>query len=410
MLMAAVVAVALAVPIKVEVRQIGDAWSLLRDGKPFVVKGVGGSYRPDLAKASGANSLRTWGADDLGRVLDLAQSHGLTVAAGVWLGHKEYFDYADAAKVKSQREDVRRVIEAHRNHPALLLWGLGNEMERGNDTPELWKAVDDLAKMAKELDPNHPTMTVVSEISPEKIRNILRYAPNVDILGVNSYGGLTSLPNRLRSFGWTKPWIVSEFGPLGPWEMPKTAWGAAIEQTSSEKADFYLQNYRAAIEPSVESCLGSYVFLWGEKQETTPTWFGMFLQSGEALESVDVMTLAWSGRLPEKRAPRLRAFELTPASREAAPGEKVAAKVSASDPNRDPLSYRWVLKREVTDTRFAGEGEKRPEVVREVSTGGAPGYEFDAPAEPGPYRLYVYVTDGTGRAATANAPFLVRKG
>ncbi|MCW5940893.1 MAG: hypothetical protein KIS66_01590 [Fimbriimonadaceae bacterium] len=409
MLLAATVAVALAAPIKVELRRAGDLWTLLRDGKPYLVKGVGGTFRPDLARTCGANSLRTWGADNLGRDLDLAEKHGLTVAAGVWLGHKEYFDYSDAAKVKAQQEGVRRVIEAHRNHPALLVWGLGNEMERDNDTPELWKAVDDMAAMAKSLDPNHPTMTVVSEVSAEKIRNIQRYAPNIDILGINSYGGLASLPNRLRAFGWTKPWIVTEFGPLGPWEMPKTPWGAAIEQTSSEKADFYLQNYRSAIEPSLGSCLGSYAFLWGEKQETTPTWFGMFLQSGEALETVDAMALVWSGRMPEQRAPRLRSFDVAPAGRELAPGETFAARAFASDPNGDPLQYRWVLKREVTDTRFAGEGEKRPEVVREFSSAAVPSYEFPAPAEPGAYRIYVYVTDGTGRAATANAPFLVRK-
>jgi hypothetical protein len=33
---------------------------------------------------------------------------------------------------------------------------------------------------------------------------------------------------------------------------------------------------------------------------------------------------------------------------------------------------------------------------------------FRAPTVPGPYRLFLYVTDTRGKAAAANFPFLVR--
>ncbi|MBW7929493.1 MAG: hypothetical protein H3C58_15675 [Fimbriimonadaceae bacterium] len=390
---------------KVTIERVGEGWTLMRAGAPYRVKGVGGTFRAEYAARSGANSFRTWGAERLGLDLDLASRQGMTVCAGIWLLHKSGLDYSNADQVKAQLDRTRQVVEAHRNHPALLIWSLGNEMEHDNDTPDLWRAVNELAKMTKSLDPNHPTMTVVAEVNAQKIGHIKRYAPDIDILGVNSYGGAPSLPKRLKELGWDKPYIVTEFGPLGPWERPKTPWGAAVEQTSTEKAQFF-QNSLApnAADPA---CLGTYAFLWGEKQETTPTWFGMFLDSGEGLESVDVMTSFWTGK-PVARAPRVERFHFDGSQKEVKPGAKLRAEATVVDPNGDALSFKWVLRPEVTDTRFAGEGEQRPMAVGQWDTGNRAVLEFETPAKPGPYRLYLYATDGTGHAATANAPFLVQ--
>ena len=57
-------------------------------------------------------------------------------------------------------------------------------------------------------------------------------------------------------------------------------------------------------------CLGSYVFLWGQKQERTPTWYGIFTESGEATESVDVMQYLWTGEWPDNRSPQIVSFLL----------------------------------------------------------------------------------------------------
>ena len=70
--------------------------------------------------------------------------------------------------------------------------------------------------------------------------------------------------------------MVTEWGPLGFWEVGKTDWGAPIEQNSTEKARHYLGGYQNFILPALpRQALGSYVFLWGQKQERTPTWFSM---------------------------------------------------------------------------------------------------------------------------------------
>jgi hypothetical protein len=54
-------------------------------------------------------------------------------------------------------------------------------MEGDGNDPRVWQAVNDVAKMIKAIDPNHPTMTVIAEIGGNKIANFKRYCPDVDI-------------------------------------------------------------------------------------------------------------------------------------------------------------------------------------------------------------------------------------
>jgi hypothetical protein len=67
-------------------------------------------------------------------------------------------------------------------------------------------------------------------------------------------------------------------------EVPLTQWGAPIENNSTVKAGFYKERYQNSILPLKGQCLGSFVFLWGQKQERTPTWYGTFLEDGQATE------------------------------------------------------------------------------------------------------------------------------
>jgi hypothetical protein len=48
-------------PVKVEIRKTDSAYQLIREGKPYFVRGAGGTAYPDRIKAFGGNSIRTWG-------------------------------------------------------------------------------------------------------------------------------------------------------------------------------------------------------------------------------------------------------------------------------------------------------------------------------------------------------------
>src|SRR4051794_11107187 len=70
---------AVAQPVTIDKSATG--YRLLRNGKPYFIKGAGGSQRLDVLAASGGNSIRTWRADPA--VLEQAQARGLTVLMGL---------------------------------------------------------------------------------------------------------------------------------------------------------------------------------------------------------------------------------------------------------------------------------------------------------------------------------------
>jgi len=249
-------------------------------------------------------------------------------------------------------------------------------------------------------------MTVIAELGESKVPNIERFCPNIDIIGLNSYGGISTLAERYRATGGSKPYIVTEMGPLGPWEVDKTEWESAIEATSTAKGERYADGYRKAVAEQKGLCLGSYAFLWGHKQETTATWFGMLLPDGSRLAAVDAMTEAWTGSPPTNRCPRIESLAADRASG-LKPGEIVKVRLVAGDAERDPLSIKWVLRYDSGTIGVGGDYQAdEASFADTVSSNGAEAV-VTVPAGGGGYRLFAYVYDGNGGAAVANVPMYV---
>ncbi|MFZ4773762.1 MAG: glycoside hydrolase family 2 TIM barrel-domain containing protein [Terrimicrobiaceae bacterium] len=404
--------------VKIEKNAEGG-FQLVRDGKPFFIKGAGGTQNLKELVKFGGNSIRTWGIESLEQkvdgklLLDRAQELGLAVTAGIWIQHERHgFNYSDNAKVMKQRDDVRNAVRKYKDHPAILMWGLGNEMEGpmsdGSD-PRIWKELNELARIVKEEDPNHPVMTSIASAAPTKVKGVMANYPNIDVLGVNAYGGASGVGRALQDVGWQKPFALTEFGPLGHWEVSKTSWGAPIEPSSRDKAGSYYATQTNVIADGKGECVGTYVFLWGQKQEVTSTWYGMFLKSGEKLSTVDATMRAWTGKWPENRCPKILRLESD--LREAVVGKSQEAKaaVQAEDPESDPLTYEWAVFSESTDKSVGGDAEAVPPIVEGCivsQTGGEA--KIRTPSKPGPYRLFLTVRDGKGNASAENIPFLVK--
>lgn len=385
-------------------------WRLLHNGEPLTIRGAGGESRPDLLAALGGNALRTWHTDDA-RVLDAAHAQGVVVMAGLSVGHERHgFDYTDTARVESQRAALLAIVRRLKDHPALLVWGLGNEtegFERPEGNPLVWRELDTLARLIKEEDPAHPVSIVIAGPGDAKLASFQRLCPHVDILGVNAYGDAVHIPDALARAGVTRPFLLTEFGPTGHWEVRQTQWGAPIEPGTRDKFRSYLNTHRDVMARAAGRCLGTFAFLWGHKQEVTPTWYGMFLPTGERTPAVDAMTLAWTGEEACNPCPHILEFSSPLVEATVAPGSphEVFAKLA---PAPAGLDFEWRVLAESTDRKIGGDPEGVPPdwsaCVRPLSDGRC---LVLAPEAPGAYRLFLYVRDGRGGGASANFPFRV---
>jgi hypothetical protein len=380
---------------------------ILRGGERYFVKGAAGDQHLDDLVAAGGNSIRTWTTNGLDELLDAAHRRNLTVCAGIWLEPEcSWFSYSNAEHCERQEARVVREVTAHRHHPALLFWGLGNEVEGEGTNTAYWKQLEVLAKAVKSLDPAHPTFTAVAGLQPAKIKGLNKHTPSLDFVGINTYGALMGLRGYLKKHDWERPWVVTEYGPRGFWESPRTAWRAPVEVTSGAKADFIRQAYTAAILPGGD-CWGSYIFLWGQKQEATSTWFGIYTDHGESTAVKDVLQELWTGRPPAERAPDITSLSSEVARKEIQPGQEFQASASAMDPDGDALQWHWTLTAEHAGRDRQGRERVPPHLPDCVVTTEGATATFRAPSQPGHYRVHLRVTDTRRRAATANFPFSV---
>jgi hypothetical protein len=400
-------------------RTATGSWEFHRDGEPFFIRGAGGQSHLDVLAASGGNMIRTWGIDNLteeqgGRTLvERARSHGLLITAGLWVGHERHgFDYGDPAQIQAQREEIREAVARWKDEPSIAIWGLGNEMEGptqdGRDV-RIWKELEALARIIREEDPGRPIMTVIAGAGAAKVQGIKVHCPSIDILGVNAYAPAAGAGKAVKEAGWDKAFMLTEFGPLGHWEVPATSWGAPIEPGSRAKAAKYEDTQQRVVRESQGLCVGTFAFFWGQKQECTATWYGMFLESGEKLPAVDAMAHAWTREWPANRCPQVETFTSPAGGQAVEPNQQIEVQLTVSDPDGDPLALEWRVAPESTDRRIGGDKEAAPPEFTVTMNALDDGrWTFRAPAEPGPYRLFLIARDGKGAASTENFPFLVR--
>lgn len=398
---------------KVEIVAQNGQFTLLRDGAPYFIQGAAGYTHYAKLKRYGGNSVRVWHTDNAQQVLDSAQAHGLTVTLGLWLAReREGFNYYDKDMVQQQLEDLRQVVLQYKDHPALLMWGVGNELYAEGSNVKVWDAVNQVAEMIHEEDPNHPTTTTVMNVPAKVVNLITDRCPALDVLSINSFAALNNVQEELAQTDWKGPYIISEFGARGYWESYFTWWMAPIEQTSSEKAEFARKQYLRTVAVDTGRCLGSYVFLWGQKQETTPTWFSLMSEKGEETALVQEMRQIWGDTTTMNKAPYVAYVTLD--KRFAydhiylKPNQAYESTVFAFDPEQDSLRLKWeVLPEAEVQDGNADKQEKPKPLQGLLQKKDERQVVLQTPKREGAYRLFVYIYDGHNNLATANIPFYV---
>ncbi len=406
-------------PSHVELREENGVYRLYVNGEVFFVNGAGCEFGPcSLVAAHGGNSIRTWRTDNGVQsgmeVLDQAHEYGLMVMMGLDVARERHgFDYDDQEAVAAQLEGFRAVVRELKDHPALLGWGIGNELNLRYTNKKVWDAVNDIARMIKEEDGNHVTTTMLAGIGRGEVEYITQNCPDLDFLSIQMYGDVVNIQQRIQDAGYEGPYLITEWGATGHWEVEQTQWGSPIEQTSTEKAEAIKHRYEAAILSDHEKCMGSYIFLWGQKQERTPSWYGLFTEQGETTEAINVLEYYWSGQWPEHRAPKMNGFSILGEGGryDNVRLERNAAYTAVIDIGHEgsgTLSVRAEIMPEPVELSDGGDFEARPQSIESLILSlDTDRISFRAPDQEGAYRIFVYVTDENNHAATANIPFYV---
>lgn len=405
-------------PSKVELRKTGETYRLYVNGQEFYVKGAGCEFGDiSTLKAHGANSFRTWRINNGKKtgieILDEAHKYGLKVLMGIDVARERHgFDYNDTAAVATQLKKILADVKELKDHPALLGWGIGNELNLHYTNKKVWDAVNEISDEIHKIDGNHPTTTMLAGIGKEEVDYIRDHCQSLDFISIQMYGDIINLAQRISDAGYQGPYMVTEWGATGHWEMPATEWKAPIEQTSSEKAESIQTRYKEVILKDSTHCLGSYVFLWEQKQERTPTWYGLFTDQYEETEAIDVMHYFWNGQWPSNRATKISGTRLDGKDRfeniRLKAGQTYEVTLEVDDPDGDVLSSRIEIMHESQDLGEGGDHESRPGSIEAlVLKNEVDRISFKAMEEPGAYRFFIYVLDGHNHAATVNFPFYI---
>jgi hypothetical protein len=399
-------------PVKVEIIENDTGYELLRGGEPYYIKGAGAKEHFALLEESGANSIRLWSTSKAA-LLDSAVEHGMTVCLGLNIRpERTGMDYNDEYAVRGQIEQLKQEVLKFKDHPAILFWGIGNEVDLKYANFKVWETVEELARFIKEVDPNHPTMTVIAGLNASKAFLINKHCPSVDVLGVNAYGSIERTPINIRKYNWDKPYVVTEWGVNGPFEAKTTSWKAKLEPPNGVKAAQRFRRYKELIEDDEERCLGSYCFLWGQKQESTATWHGMFIGDGCPTDAVDVMHHCWTGDWPENRAASVMSMELNDVKwnldHVISGGSSADLSVEYQSYNNKEVAIELKLYPESQTKKMGGDQQKSlEEIPLEIVSQELNQFTFIAPKETGAYRVFAYTQTEHGRCSVANIPFLV---
>jgi len=392
-----------------------EGYQFYLEGKPFYIKGIAGREHLDSLVRAGGNCVRTWSTAGLDTLLDAAHQRGLKVMVGLDVTPGRLgLDYTDPEMLEEQKERIKKSVRAYKDHPALLLWSVGNELDLSYDEPALYPAINDLAKLVKSLDSIHPISVSVG-VQTGWINNVTRHCPDVDILAINIFKRLTIINNFFEEeFLWQGPYIFSEWSNRGFWEGGYTDWDAPFEDPSYTKGQQFYDYYQNGIK-GASNCLGGFVFYWGNKQERTHTWFSMFSEEGEKNSRYDAVYLNWQGQWPENRAPDVKSMVINHKNPYESvyldKGKMYTADLDVVDPDGDSITISWeILEEGQYRATYGGDREPKPKRIEGLKSKlEGDQIHFQAPHISGPYRLFVYVRDGQGSFGSANIPFYVEE-
>lgn len=169
-----------------------------------------------LLRSMGCNALRTSHNPPAPELLDLCDRLGFLVmdeAFDSWAKGKKRHDY-HALFTDWHEQDLRALVRRDRNHPSVILWSFGNEVQDQHDS-EGWKLGAHLASIIREEDRTRPLSTALDGIA-------------------SGYNGLQLVVDAM---GYNyKPWEYAKFHAAFP-TIP--IYGSETASTLSSRGEYF---------------------------------------------------------------------------------------------------------------------------------------------------------------------------
>lgn len=171
-----------------------------------------------LLRQMGANTIRVY-SWNLSRshtdFLNKAYNNGVQpiyVLVNRWVDPTS--DWSNANEVNVIKNDYLSIVANVNNHPAVIGYAIGNEMNRGTNgsNTNFWKAINTIAAAVKARAPDRLVTTPLSE-GVSQITNFNSIMTNLDVWSVQAYRGSSfgTLFSTYQSAS-TKPLLLTEFG------------------------------------------------------------------------------------------------------------------------------------------------------------------------------------------------------
>lgn len=170
-----------------------------------------------LMKEAGINWLRLAHYQQNDYMLQVCDELGMLVWEEIPFVNGNSQEPAFAANLQSMMKDM---IEQHFNHPAIVLWGMGNEVwqkDRGDGKANIYDLLVGLNNLIHKEDPVRKSVMVNGDNNKPMDFKIIEIP---DVFGFNLYRGwyktdyndFTNRCEELHAMAPNKPLIISEFG------------------------------------------------------------------------------------------------------------------------------------------------------------------------------------------------------